>query len=144
MKSKLLVDTEAEKTWAIIFETGEEAMAGLVAFAEKQSIESAHFTAIGAFSRAVLGYFDWETKQYARIPVDEQAEVITLLGDIAVEDGKPKVHAHAALAKRGGVTVGGHFIEGHVRPTLEVMLSRTPATLERKFDPASGIALIRI
>jgi|SRR5271154_2357363 len=144
MKAKLLVDTEAEKTWAIIFDTGEEAMAGLVAFAEQESIGAGHFTAIGAFSRAVLGYFDWQTKQYARIPVDEQAEVVTLMGDIAVEKGKPKLHAHAALAKRGGVTVGGHFIEGHVRPTLEVVLSRSPAYLERKFDEASGIALIRI
>jgi uncharacterized protein len=144
MKAKLLVDSEVEKTWAIIFDTGEEAMAGLAAFAEKESISAGHFTAIGAFSRAVLGYFDWQTKQYARIPVDEQAEVVTLMGDIALEKGKPKLHAHAALAKRGGVTVGGHFIEGHVRPTLEVVLSRSPAYLERKFDEASGIALIRI
>lgn len=144
MKSKLLVDTAAEKTWAIIFETGDQAMAGLLAFAEQYRIPSAHFTAIGAFSSAVLGYFDWQTKQYIHIPVDEQTEVVTLIGDIAMQDGKPKVHAHAALAKRGGVTVGGHFIEGHVRPTLEVMLSRAPEYLERKFDQASGIALIRI
>src|SRR5271154_6825978 len=103
MKSKLLVDTDSEKTWAIIFDTGEEAMAGLLSFAGKESIHAAHFTAIGAFSRAVLGYFDWQTKQYIRIPVDEQAEVVTLIGDIAVENGKPKLHAHSALAKRGGI-----------------------------------------
>jgi uncharacterized protein len=144
VKSKLLVDQESEKTWAIIFDPGEEAASGLLAFAEAQSIQAAHFTAIGAFSRAVLGYFDWQTKQYNRIPVEEQAEVVTLLGDIAIADGKPKLHAHAALAKRGGVMVGGHLIEGHVRPTLEVILSRAPTYLERKFDAASGIALIRI
>lgn len=144
MKSKLLVDDDSEKTWAVVFDIGEEAMSGMVSFAQKQSITAGHFTAIGAFSRAVLGYFDWQTKQYSRIPVDEQAEVVTLIGDIATEDGKPKVHAHAALAKRGGVTVGGHFIEGYVRPTLEVMLTESPKYMERRYDAASGIALIRL
>ena len=76
MRSKLLVDTEPEKSWVIVFDTDEEAMAGLLAFARAQSISAAHFTAIGAFSRAVLGYFDWQTKQYCRIPVDEQVEVV--------------------------------------------------------------------
>jgi len=144
VKSKLLVESPSEHTWAVIFETGEEAMAGLLAFAGQESIGAAHFTAIGAFSKAVLGYFDWESKEYRRIPMDEQVEVVTLMGDIALEQGKPKVHAHAVLAKRGGVTVGGHLLEGHVRPTLEVVLSKSPKSLERSFDPESGIALIKI
>ena len=144
MRSKLLVDANGEKSWVIVFETGEEAAAGLLSFARGEKITAAHFTAIGAFSRAVLGYFDWQTKQYSRIPVEEQVEVVTLMGDIALEGDQPKVHAHAALAKRGGVTVGGHLLEGHVRPTLEVVLTQSPAHLERKFDADSGIALIRL
>lgn len=144
MKSKLLAQAAAEKSWVIVFDSGEEAMSGLQSFANEHSITAAHFTAIGAFSRAVLGYFDWETKQYDRIPVDEQVEVVMLAGDIALEKGKPKVHAHAVLAKRGGITVGGHVLEGHVRPTLEMMLSASPKHLERKFDEQSGIALIRL
>jgi uncharacterized protein len=144
MKTKLLDDLQVQKTWAIVFDSGEEAMAGLTAFASSESIKSAHLTAIGAFSRATLGYFDWETKKYIRIPVGEQVEVVTLLGDIALEEGKPKVHAHAILGKNGGVTVGGHFLEGYVRPTLEVILTESPKHLERRFDAQSGIALIRI
>jgi len=142
--SKLLVDGEAEKSWVIIFETGDEAMDGLLKFARDQSITAAHFTAIGAFSQAVLGYFDWQAKQYTRIPVDEQVEVVALLGDVALEEEKPKVHAHAVLAKAGGVAMGGHLLEGQVRPTLEVILSQVPKHLERQFDKTSGIALIRI
>lgn len=144
MKSKLLNESQSEKSWVIIFDAGEEAMSGLLEFARAQSITAAHFTAIGAFSSAVLGYFDWQTKKYSRIPVDEQVEVVTLMGDIAVEEDKPKVHAHATLAKRGGVTVGGHLLEGHVRPTLEVVLTQAPKYLQRKFDEKSGIALIQI
>lgn len=144
MKTKLLVDLQAEKTWAIVFDSGEEAMAGLVAFSSEHSIKSAHFTAIGAFSRTTLGYFNWETKEYDRIPIEDQVEVVSLIGDVALEDGKPKVHAHATLGRPGGITAGGHFLEGYVRPTLEVILSQSPKHLERQFDPQSGIALIRI
>jgi len=143
VRSKLLSDTGSEKSWVIVFDTDEEAMAGLLAFARDQHITAAHFTAIGAFSRAVVGYFDWQSKQYVRTPIDEQVEVVTLLGDIAQEGENPKVHAHAALAKRGGTMSGGHLLEGHVRPTLEVVVTASPKRLERKFDQASGIALIR-
>lgn len=144
MRSKLLVETGAEKSWVIVFDIGGEAMHGLLDFAVHQKITAAHFTAIGAFSRAELGYFDWQTKKYESIPVDEQVEVVTIIGDIALEDAKPKVHAHAVLAKRGGVTVSGHLMEGHVRPTLEVVLTQAPKNLERRFDATSGIALIKL
>lgn len=144
MRSKILIDGQFGKTWVVIFESGDEAMAGLLDFATSQSVAAASFTAIGAFSKATLGYFDWQKKQYQRIPVDDQVEVVTLIGDIALADGKPKIHAHAVLARRGGATVGGHFLEGHVRPTLEVILTQSPKHLERKFDQASGIALIQI
>lgn len=143
MKSKLLSDTASEKSWVVVFDTGDEAMGGLLAFARDQQVTAAHFTAIGAFSRAVLGYFDWQSKQYQRTPVDEQVEVVSLVGDIAQEGENPKIHAHAALAKRGGTMSGGHLLEGHVRPTLEVVVTASPKRLERKFDQASGIALIR-
>jgi predicted DNA-binding protein with PD1-like motif len=119
-------------------------MAGLLAFAREHTITAAHFTAIGAFSHAMLAYFDWQTRQYIRIPVEEQVEVVTLMGDIALEKEQPKLHAHATLGKRGGVTAGGHLLEGLVRPTLEVVLTQSPKHLERLFDENSGIALIRI
>lgn len=144
MKSKLLIETETEKTWVAVFDTGDEAMASLLSFAREQRITAASFTAIGAFSQAMLGFFDWQLKEYNRIPVNEQVEVVSLVGDIAVEGQEPKIHAHAVLAKRWGITAGGHLLEGHVRPTLEVVLRQTPKHLERKFDPASGIALIRV
>src|SRR5277367_1277149 len=108
MKTKLLIDSDAEKTWAIVLDLGEEAIAALVAFSSEQSIKPAHFTAIGAFSRATLGYFEWEAKEYSRIPIEEQVEVVSLIRDIALEDGKPRVHAQATLGRPRGITAGGH------------------------------------
>ena len=145
MRSKLLDESHGRRTFALVFDTGDEAMAGLSQFAREQRLAAAQFTAIGAFSRAVLAYFDWDTKQYQRIPVDEQVEVLALTGDVSEEaDGTPKVHAHVVLGRRDGTTRGGHLMEGHVRPTLEVVLTESPAHLRRRHDPATGLSLIRL
>ena len=143
MKSKILNDAP-ERTIALIFDQGDEVMATLQAFAAEHNLMASRFTAIGAFERATLGYFDWATKEYERIPVDEQVEVVSIVGDIALDGNKPKVHAHAVLGRRDGSTLGGHLLEATVRPTLEVVLTESPAYLRRVCDPRSGIALIRI
>ena len=143
MRTKVLAEGET-RTIALVFETGDEVVSTLERFAQEQGLDAAHFTAIGAFSRATLGYFSWETKEYLKIPVDEQVEVLAAAGDIALQEGKRKVHAHAVLGRRDGSTVGGHLLAAFVRPTLELMLTESPAHLRRVHDPETGLALIRI
>ena len=137
-----LIHQGENKTWAVVLETGEEANACLLDFAKRQNLSAAHFTAIGAFQRAVLGYFDWNTKDYKRNAVDEQVEVVALIGDVALDGDQPKLHMHAVLGQSDGRALGGHLLEGHVRPTLEVIVTETPAHLRRRHDPQSGLALI--
>ena len=145
MRSKLLDESHGRRTFALVFDTGDEAMTGLSQFAREQRLTAAQFTAIGAFSRATIAYFDWDTKQYQRIAVDEQVEVLALTGDVSEEpDGSPKVHAHVVLGRRDGTTRGGHLMEGYVRPTLEVVLTESPAHLRRRHDPTTGLSLIRL
>jgi uncharacterized protein len=138
------IDSGTGRTWALIFDTGDEPMSALLAFATQQRLTAARFTAIGAFRDATLGYFDWASRQYEKIPVREQVEVLSLIGDVALEDGKPKVHAHTVLGRRDGTAHGGHLLEAHVRPTLEVMLTESPVGLRRVFDPDVGLALIEV
>ena len=143
MKSKLLAEDE-ERTFAVIFETEDEVASGLVQFAKKNSLAASHFTAIGGFKEVVLGYFELDKKQYKNIPVHEQVEVLSLLGDIALEKGEPKLHAHVVVGMPDGTARGGHLIKGIVRPTLEVILTEAPQHLRREFDEASGLALIHL
>jgi predicted DNA-binding protein with PD1-like motif len=144
MRSKLIHENRGEKTFALIFDTGDEAMAGLTEFARQNQLGAARFTAIGAFRDVVLGYFDWESKEYKKIPVHEQVEVLSLIGDVALESGTPKVHAHVVVGRSDGSTRGGHLVEAHVRPTLEVIVTESPAHLRKQIDAESGLALIRI
>jgi predicted DNA-binding protein with PD1-like motif len=143
MRAKV-IDHACERTWALVFETGDEVVSTLEGFARECGLEAARFTAIGAFRDATLGYFDWEKKAYERIPIGEQVEVLALVGDVAITEGAPKLHAHVVVGKRDGTAHGGHLLEAHVRPTLEVMLIESPAYLRRVHDPRSGLALIDV
>ena len=143
MQAKILNEAP-ERTCALVLQTGEEVVAALEGFAQEHGLAATRITAIGALQRAVLGYFDWQRKDYERISVDEQVEVLSLIGDVALADGRPKLHAHVVLGRRDGSTVGGHLLSGHVRPTLEVLMVDSPSYLARRHDPASGLALIRM
>jgi hypothetical protein len=143
MRSKLL-NADPPITYAVVLDTGDEVIGKLGKFVREQEVEAASLTAIGAFSRAVIGYFEWETKEYKKIPVDEQVEVLSLLGDVAVGDQGPTLHLHTVLGKADGSVVGGHLIEAYVRPTLEVILIQPPSYLRKRKDPETGLALIDI
>jgi predicted DNA-binding protein with PD1-like motif len=144
MKSKLLHHDQGHKTFAVIFDTGDEFMEGLTAFAQENQLNSSHFTAIGAFSEVTLGFFDMEKKTYKKIPIKEQVEVLALIGDIALSEGKPKIHAHVVVGDSEAKTYGGHIMEAYVRPTLEVTAVETPNYLQRKTDEETGLALISL
>lgn len=144
MQSKKLAEHAGQKTYALIFETGDEVKEKLLSFAKQNGLGGSSFKAIGAFRDAVLGYFDWEKKEYKKIPVREQVEVLSLVGDIALKDGEPKLHAHVVLGRSDGSTLGGHLVEAHVRPTLEVILVEEPEHLQKQHDEESGLALIRL
>ncbi|HWC88316.1 MAG TPA: PPC domain-containing DNA-binding protein [Pirellulales bacterium] len=143
MKSKIL-DQGGERGFVLVFQTGDEVAAGLLDFAKSQQLTAAHFTAIGAFREVTLGWYNLEKQDYEKIPIREQVEVLSLVGNVALDKDKPKVHAHVVVGKRDGTAHGGHLVQAIVRPTLEVMLFESPAALRRQMDPAAGLALISL
>ena len=143
MQTRLINQVGQQRTFVVVLDSGDEVMACLKRFVEREKVEAAQFSAIGAFRSAVLAYFDWETKEYQRIPVNEQAEVAAFTGDVAyAPDDRPSLHIHCVLGCRGGRAVAGHLLEGHVRPTLEVVLTDSPVHLRKRHDAESGLALI--
>ncbi|MDX8467209.1 DNA-binding protein [Mesorhizobium sp. VK23B] len=143
MKSKLVSEIFGQRTFVVVLDPGEEAIAALMAFAGQKAIAGASLTAIGAFEKATVGWFDIGSKSYRKIAVDEQCEVLSAIGDIAVDDnGKQSLHIHAVLGLRDGRTRGGHLLEGTVQPTLEVTVLESPAHLRRRKRRDLGIALI--
>ena len=145
MQHKLLAEAGGQRTFAVVLETGEEALQCLQSFARKENILAAQITGIGAFSSVTLKYFDWDAKQYLDNKVNQQVEVASLIGDVAQDpSGKPAIHIHVVIGKRDGSAMAGHFGGGLVRPTLEVIVTESPAHLRKAQDRESGLALIRM
>jgi predicted DNA-binding protein with PD1-like motif len=144
MKSKLIQDG-GEKTFVLVFETGEEVAAGLLRFAKEEKLTGAHLTAIGAFERVTLGFFEVAKKAYTRIPIREQVELLSMVGNIALDDkGEPKLHAHVVVGKSDGTAHGGHLLDAHVRPTLEVVVVESSRQLRRRMRAEFGVALLEL
>lgn len=143
MKAKLIND-DVQKTFALVFDKDDEVIGRLTSFAAENHLEASHFTAIGALRCARLGFFERDRKAYKEIAVDEQVEVLSLIGDITIGDHGPKLHAHVVLGRQDGAACGGHLLEARVWPTLEVVLTESPRYLRRRLDKETGLALIDI
>lgn len=138
-----VLSEETPRTFAVVLAESDSVLDELLVFASGNDVTAAGFTAIGAFSAATLGFFDLAEKRYLQIPVHEQAEVLSVVGDIGVDgDDRPALHAHAVLGLRDGTTRGGHLLSATVRPTLEVMVTESPGHLRRRYRKELGLALI--
>jgi predicted DNA-binding protein with PD1-like motif len=142
MQVELLNPGDSTKQYAVIFYQGDEAFSGLLEFAEKYHVTSAHFTAIGALNKATLGWFDPQRKMYKKIPISGQHEVIAMSGDIALYQGKPVVHTHMVVGSPDGTTRAGHVLDAYVSPTLEVMVTVDPVAMHKRLDPETNLTLI--
>lgn len=147
MQSKELGESDpwSERNFVLVLDDGEEAFGAITKFCEEQNITGASLTAIGAFKRAKLGFFNFAQKRYIDIPFDTQSEVLSAIGDVAVDDeGKASVHMHAVLGFADGSTKGGHFISGIVHPTLEIIIRESAVALRRRKRPDLEIALLDV
>ena len=144
MRHRLLVKSGGRRTYAVTLEIGEEVMASLTALATELKLAAGSITAVGGFQRATLGYFDYATRVFHKNEVDEQVELLSLVGNLAeAEDGTPKIHAHVVLGRVDATTRGGHLVEATVRPTFEAIIEETPEHLKRKHDSKTGLVLLQ-
>ena len=142
MKSKLISDNGA-RTYALVFDKGDEVFTELLKFAQAEKVFTAHFNALGALSDLTFGWFDPQRKEYKRFDIGEGVEVMSFVGNLsATETGEPKLHAHVVIGKSDGTAHGGHFFQGHVWPTLEMILVTTPERILRRIDEDCGLPLI--
>ena len=132
------------RTFALAFEIGDEVLRDMMAFLISEEISTASFTAIGGFERATVAYFDWQKKEYEKIPIDEQVETLSLVGNVTRLNGQPLIHAHCVLGHRDGHTTGGHLLEGHVCPTIELFLNEVPAQIHKTMRPEINLALMDV
>lgn len=142
MRTKVLSEAVGARSWMLVFDKGDEVEPALLQFAAAHNVNSAGLSGIGGFSSVKLGYFDRSDMQYHPNPLNEQVEVMSLLGNIAISGEERKLHAHVVVGRNDGTARGGHLLEAQVWPTLELVLAEFPASLQRKPDDETGLSLI--
>ena len=142
MKIRQLDDADGRRTFVLVCDRGDDPVEALTAAAKRFDLRAASLTGIGAFAAVTLGFFDHARRDYRRRVIREQVEVLSLIGNIALDRGEPRVHAHVVVGRSDGAALGGHLLGGSVDPTLEITLVEAPAILRRRTDPATGLALI--
>lgn len=143
MRARLIDREGGRRRFVLVLDAGEEAVEAILAFAAAEDVEGAGLTGIGAFAAAVLGHFDPSTETFTRNDVGAQTEVAAMTGNLARgEDGAPKLHCHVVLGCVDGTARAGHLVEGHVRPTLEVIVEEAPTHMHRGHDARTGLVLL--
>lgn len=143
MDTRIVDNQNGRRTIVAVFEAGDDVTAGLGQCAAWYGLNGGQLSAVGALQEATLGFWDPEKQDYVKIPVSEQVEVVSLVGNVSLAaDGSPKVHAHVVVAGRDGVARGGHLLGGTVRPTLEATFIESPSTLQRQRNESTGLEQI--
>jgi len=90
---------------------------------------------------ARFGWFDRARKAYRDIPINEQVELISLIGDVGLVNGAPQIHAHGAVGFPDGQMRGGHLLEAIVWPTVEIFFTSCPIPLVKEHDVETDLSL---
>lgn len=138
----LLSEHDGVREFAVIFASGDEVMSGISDFAAEQKIVSARFTAIGSLKDGSFCWYDPDRKLYKAINIHQQMELLTLIGDIALYQGKPVAHAHASVSTADGAGQGGHLLKGVTAQTVELFVTAYPTPLKKMLDKDTDLKLI--
>jgi len=152
VRARLIAESELGRRYLLVLERGDELMAEVKAFAERERLRAAEFTGIGAVASAKLAAFDPEDREYVDIPDPGQTELVSLNGRITLpKDADPadppterQLHVHCVLSREDGSTLAGHVFELVIRPTCEVFVSESTANVARVEDPDSGLPVISL
>jgi predicted DNA-binding protein with PD1-like motif len=128
-----LIEDGPQKIYSVSFDTGDEVLGNVLDFARENRCTAGHFSGVGAFCYSILGFFDWNEKDYRPFPVAEQVEVLSLVGDIALDGLELKAHAHVAIARPDGTVYGGELLEGYARTGLELQFIESPERILRPY-----------
>ena len=123
---------------------GEELISTLTAWCATEGIHNAVFQGIGAVERVQIGYYSLDTREYFFRSEPGVFEVASMLGNVALVEGMPFIHAHAVLSRcdESLECIGAHIKEAFVAVTLEIFLTPLATSIARKLDDSIGLKLL--
>jgi hypothetical protein len=124
---------------------GADLLGELAAVCGEEGIRFGRVEAIGAVQRAVIGYYDQGTHQHREVTVPRPLELVSLVGNVSLHEGRVVLHAHVALADNRGHAWGGHLRSGTLVCSVEFGIEVWEGPpFERREDPRTGLTSWRL
>jgi predicted DNA-binding protein with PD1-like motif len=134
VRAKLIGQQGTNRTYQLVLAPGTEAVGAITEFVLANRIQAAQFHGLGACTDAVLAYYDPATNTYRNTTYKQQMEIVSIIGDAAPTAGDAAgLHVHMGVAFADGTMHGGHLVETHVSPTMELELTASEP-VHREFD----------
>lgn len=125
--------------YQVRFATGESVFDPLLGWLESEGIGFATLTGIGAVGQARVSYWNAKSREYEPHVLDEQLEIVSLIGNATIKDGRPFLHIHVTLGRQDLFIVGGHLNDLVVNPNLEITVQPEATAVNRVLDEGSGL-----
>lgn len=139
---KTVIRDKERLQYLLRLERGEEFVGALTDFCKEKNITAAALQAIGSTTEVTLAWYDAQAKDYQTKTYTEELEIISILGNVAVKDGAPFVHAHGSFSNRHMQMVAGHVKRLAVAVTCEVSLRLLEGEARRSYDEETGLHLL--
>lgn len=122
---------------------GDDLLRSLEKVCQEHNITLGEVRAVGAVTRARVGYYDQNKKEYFFLEMDQPLEILALVGNVSLNEAQPMVHAHVTLGDTAGRSFGGHLGEGTPVFACEFAIYEHLAdkALTRQYDPETGLRL---
>ena len=144
LRVKLIGEQGATRTYQLVLAPGTEAMGAISDFVLANRIQAAHFEGLGACTDAVLAYYDPVARDYRQTSYRQQMEIVSIIGDAAPTPGNGTgLHVHMGVGFADGTMHGGHLLETHVSPTMELELTASPVAIHRSYDESFKAWLLK-
>ncbi len=120
-------------------DVGDGIISTVKSFALARMLGSGDLHGIGGIENVVLGYYDLDARRYLKKELEGRYEMLSLVGNVAVIDNEPFVHAHAVVSGPDMIAMGGHLFEATVAVTAELYLWASKKTVTRSRDERVGL-----
>ncbi|MCH7604475.1 DNA-binding protein [Patescibacteria group bacterium] len=129
------------RTYILRIDKGEDVIEEVTKFCNAETIQAGFFRAIGAASEITISWYNVHKKEYTDRHIQEDLEIISVTGNVAMLKGKSYVHAHGCLSNEAMEPVAGHIKQLRVAATCEVVLEALQGTVEREYSEEIGLNL---
>ena len=110
-------------------------------FAEIKGVGCAWLNGIGALENPEIGYYSIDDKSYHRKHFKGEFELISLLGNITMKEGKPFAHTHITFSDSNYKVFGGHLFDAKITAAGEFLMQLGNNNITREMNHEIGLSL---